>query len=636
MKISFKVNAASLILLVFIASTDLTAQTWNFTNSVEGWIARNNTTLEHSSDNGGQLVMRTYGSDPGMYINLSLSAAGYNRVKMRVATFCSDNDSQIFFKRSGSSSTFIGQRIKLTVPNAYATYEFDMSNDPNWFGTITQIRIDPSDNCGSSSNSGFIAFNWIQIYYVDITVTKPNGGETWQKGSQQTITWNSASVSGNVHIQWYKGGISPSNALQNVTGSTANDGSYSTTVPTSFAAGNDYKIGISDVNTGAIFDFSNNFFTIQSPTPPPPTLTYPPNGVTLNDDTPDLAWSAGGSVNYFQVQIDDNSNFSSPIVNESNWQTLNYTPSPLSDDTYYWRVRSHGTNGLWSDWADRYFIIDTPPPPTLTVFPSSRSVSSSSGSTTFSISSNVGWTASDNVSWLSVSPTSGNGNGTLTATYSSNSSSSSRTATITITGSGITRTVTVIQDGTTLPDFIVSSVNAPSSAAPGQSISVTVSIQNIGSGSGNPGRVEIRLSTNSNITSGDPLLLGYTETATLGSNTGVTVTKTVTIPANAATTTQWVGVIVDANEAHRLGMVNKVTPPDELMETTMDLAQRLANGPTYSMALIKRLIHRSLHTDLAESLRLAGPAQVIARSTEDHREGVRAFVEKREPAYKGR
>ena len=99
---------------------------------------------------------------------------------------------------------------------------------------------------------------------------------------------------------------------------------------------------------------------------------------------------------------------------------------------------------------------------------------------------------------------------------------------------------------------------------------------------------------------------------------------------------QYTGDIVDAHEAHRLGMVNKVTPPDELMETTMDLAQRLANGPTYSMALIKRLIHRSLYTDLAESLRLAGPAQAIARSTEDHREGVRAFVEKREPAYKGR
>ena len=99
---------------------------------------------------------------------------------------------------------------------------------------------------------------------------------------------------------------------------------------------------------------------------------------------------------------------------------------------------------------------------------------------------------------------------------------------------------------------------------------------------------------------------------------------------------QYTGDALDAEEALRLGIANKVTPHDELMETTMDLAQRIGSGPTYSMALIKRLVHRSLYTDFAESLRLAGPAQEIARQTADHKEGVRAFVEKRTPAYTGR
>ncbi len=99
---------------------------------------------------------------------------------------------------------------------------------------------------------------------------------------------------------------------------------------------------------------------------------------------------------------------------------------------------------------------------------------------------------------------------------------------------------------------------------------------------------------------------------------------------------QYTGDFVDAQDALRLGMVNKVTSHQELMGTTMELARRLAQGPTYSMSLIKRLVQKSLHTDLEESMRLAGPAQAIARQTEDHREGVRAFVEKREPVFKGR
>ena len=99
---------------------------------------------------------------------------------------------------------------------------------------------------------------------------------------------------------------------------------------------------------------------------------------------------------------------------------------------------------------------------------------------------------------------------------------------------------------------------------------------------------------------------------------------------------QYTGEVLDAQEVYRLGIVSKVTPHSELMETTMDLAQRLAQGPTYSMALIKQLIQRSLHIGFEESLKLAGPAQEIARATEDHREGVRAFVEKRSPSFKGR
>lgn len=99
---------------------------------------------------------------------------------------------------------------------------------------------------------------------------------------------------------------------------------------------------------------------------------------------------------------------------------------------------------------------------------------------------------------------------------------------------------------------------------------------------------------------------------------------------------QYTGDAVSAEDALRMGLATKVVPHEELMGEAMALAQRLAQGPTYTMALIKRLVQASLKTDFEESLDLATAAQEIARQTEDHREGVRAFVEKRKPAFKGR
>ena len=99
---------------------------------------------------------------------------------------------------------------------------------------------------------------------------------------------------------------------------------------------------------------------------------------------------------------------------------------------------------------------------------------------------------------------------------------------------------------------------------------------------------------------------------------------------------QYLADIIPAEEAYRIGLVNRVVPHDDLMSTTMELAQRLAQGPTYSMSLIKWLVHKSIHSDLEESLRIASAAQAAARETEDHKEGVRAFLEKRRPEFKGR
>ena len=99
---------------------------------------------------------------------------------------------------------------------------------------------------------------------------------------------------------------------------------------------------------------------------------------------------------------------------------------------------------------------------------------------------------------------------------------------------------------------------------------------------------------------------------------------------------QYTGDRVDGAEAYRMGLVSKVVSHQELMPAAMELASRLAHGATQSMSLIKYLVHKSLETDLRESLEMARVAQEIARQTEDHKEAVEAFLEKRKPSFKGR
>ena len=99
---------------------------------------------------------------------------------------------------------------------------------------------------------------------------------------------------------------------------------------------------------------------------------------------------------------------------------------------------------------------------------------------------------------------------------------------------------------------------------------------------------------------------------------------------------QYTGDRVDGAEAYRMGLVSKVLSHDELMPAAMELASRLAQGCTQAMSLTKYLVHKSLETDLRESLRLAHAAQDLVRETEDHKEAVRAFLEKRQPRFTGR
>ncbi len=94
--------------------------------------------------------------------------------------------------------------------------------------------------------------------------------------------------------------------------------------------------------------------------------------------------------------------------------------------------------------------------------------------------------------------------------------------------------------------------------------------------------------------------------------------------------------IIDGAEAARIGLVNKVVPHEELMPATMELAGRIANKPPISLKLAKEGIRRGLNMPLDEWNEWHSFAMRYCFATEDHKEGAMAFVEKREPVFKGR
>jgi len=95
------------------------------------------------------------------------------------------------------------------------------------------------------------------------------------------------------------------------------------------------------------------------------------------------------------------------------------------------------------------------------------------------------------------------------------------------------------------------------------------------------------------------------------------------------------GKKISAQEALQWGMINKVVPAAELDKTVDEIAEYYASAPTKAIGMIKKMLNKSFHSDLDTMLEAEAYHQEIAGFTNDYKEGVKAFVEKRKPNFTG-
>jgi len=233
----------------------------------------------------------------------------------------------------------------------WASFNYELSNLTPGDYTLRGIAYDQS---GAASNEYQTTFT-VAPY---ITITSPNGGESWQPGSTYNITWND-NIADNVKLELYKDGTYDST----INSSTPSDGSESWTVPTSLASGSDYQLRITSLSDSSLYDEADNDFSVT----PYITITSPNGGESWQaGSTYNITWNDNIADNvklelYKDGTYDSTISSSTPSDGSESW-TVPTTLASGSD--YQLRITSLSDSSVYDD-TDNDFSVTLPPPPAI-------------------------------------------------------------------------------------------------------------------------------------------------------------------------------------------------------------------------------------------------------------------------------
>jgi hypothetical protein len=273
------------------------------------------------------------------------------------STFTSENSDGVALSVDGITWYRLVSLTGAASTANYQTQTFNLNqiaaNNGLTLGANTRILFQQYGNSVASADG--LAFDDLAITAsggVPITVTAPNGGESWAAGSSQAITWSTFGLSGNVKLEYSTNGGS---TWTTIAASTVNDGTESWTVPN--AATTQGRVRVSSVADGGVNDASDSNFTLTGAPVATLTVTAPNGGESWTvGTTQTIAWSSANL----------SANVKLEYYNGSIWTVIN--ASTANDGTESWtvpnapstqaRVRvTSVTDGGISDTSDADFTI---------------------------------------------------------------------------------------------------------------------------------------------------------------------------------------------------------------------------------------------------------------------------------------